>query len=164
MKITDKHPKKLNDPIIGNPAMHGKRWKIDYVYGPHTSYGKLSKRQVDEFAVNNMDTWVDTKHNDVDIGYNEFYEDLKPVNKLTGGVGDATAGNNIVGKIGNTLDGNVEGFSDENSIIKNKNLKQMNTDDFTVDLDIEEPALDEGKNSPTNKKLWSRALAAARSK
>jgi len=247
MKITGKHPKKLNDPIIGNPAMHGKRWKIDYAYGPHTSYGKLSKRQVDEFAVNNMDTWIDTKHNDVDIGYNEFYEDLKPDNKLTGGVGDATAshnvdpvelslgqsvemehtinpdiateialdhlsedpkyytklrkaglakeldlvssssgfgdpdhpinnkkrlgsditctaGNNIVGKIGNTPDGHVEGFSDKTAIIKNKNLKQMNTDDFTVDLDIEEPALDEGKNSPTNKKLWSRALAAARSK
>lgn len=247
MKITGKHPKKLNDPIIGNPAMHGKRWKIDYAYGPHTSYGKLSKRQVDEFAVNNMDTWIDTNHNDVDIGYNEFYEDLKPDNKLTGGVGDATAshnvdpvelslgqsvemehtinpdiateialdhlsedpkyytklrkaglakeldlvssssgfgdpdhpinnkkrlgsditctaGNNIVGKIGNTPDGHVEGFSDKTAIIKNKNLKQMNTDDFTVDLDIEEPALDEGKNSPTNKKLWSRALAAARSK
>ena len=244
MKITGKHPTKLNDPIIKHPAMHGKRWAIDYAYGPHTSFGKLSKRQVDEFAVNNMDTWTDTKHNDVDIGYNEFYEDLKPANKLTGGVGDATAphsvdpvelslgqtvemehttdpdiateialdhlsedpayytklrkaglakeldqvstssgfgdpdhpindkkrlgsditctaGNNVVGKIGNTPDGHIEGFSDKTSII-NKNT--MNTDDYTVDVDIEEPSLEEGKNSPTNKALWSRALAAARSK
>ena len=222
MKITGKHPTKINDPIIKHPAMHGHRWAIDYAYGPHASFGKLSKSQIDEFGVDNMDTWTDTKHNDVDIGYNEFYEDLKPANKLTGGVGDTTAphsvdpvelslgqtiemehttdpdiateialdhlsedpkyytklrkaglareldivnassgfgdpdhpindkkrlgsditctaGNNIVGKIGNTPDGHIEGFSDKTSII-DKNLDKINNmDDFTVDIDIEEP-------------------------
>ena len=241
MKITGKHPNKLNDPIIKHPAMHGRRWQIDPTAEPHTSFDKLSKHQVDEFAVNNMDTWTDTKHNDVDIGYNEFYEEL------TGGVGDATAphdvdpielalgqtvemehttdpniateialdhlsedpkyytklkkaglakeldqigtstgfgdpdhpinhekrvgsnktaiaGNNIAGKIGNTPDDHVSGVNDKISI-DNKNLNQMNnTDDFTVDVNIEEPSLEEGKNSPTNKDLWARALAAARRK
>lgn len=242
MKITGKHPTKLNDPIIKHPAMHGKRWAIDYEYGPHTSFKKISKKQIDEFGVDNMDTYTNTKHNDVDIGYSEFYEDLNPSNKLTGGVGDATAphnvdpaelsmgqtvemehttdpdiateialdhlsedpkyytklrkaglakeldqvstssgfgdpdhpindkkrlgsdmtctaGNNIIGKIGNTPDGHIEGFDDTAIIPKN-----TNTNNYTVDVDIQEPALDEGKNSPTNKKLWARALAAARSK
>jgi len=76
MKIIGKHPKKINDPILDHPAMHGKHWSIDYGYGPHTSYKKLFKRQIDEFAVDSMDTWVDTKHNDVDIGYREFYDNL----------------------------------------------------------------------------------------
>lgn len=242
MKITGKHPTKLNDPILKHPAMHGRRWQIDPASEPHTSFKKLSKHQVDEFSVNNMDTYTDTKHNDVDIGYNEFYEDLKPANKLTGGVGDATAphnvdpaelsmgqtvemehttdpdiateialdhlsedphyytklrkaglareldqvstssgfgdpdhpindkkrlgtqmtctaGNNIIGKIGNTPDGHIEGYSDNTSILP----KTMNNDDYTVDVDINEPSLEEDRCTTIAKrkyKKWPSAYAS----
>lgn len=100
MKVLGTHPKTLNDPIIGHPSMKGKRWQIDYSYEPHSSYKKIlhppkKDPELTEFGVDNMDTWTDTRHNDVDIGYNEFYEELKPSNKLTGGVGDATASHNV---------------------------------------------------------------------
>jgi len=240
MKITGKHPTKLNDPIIKHSAMHGRRWQIDTSTEPHTSFGKLSKRQVDEFAVNNMDTWTNTKHNDVDIGYSEFYEEL------TGGVGDATAthdvdpielslgqtvemehttdpniateialdhlsedpkyytklkkaglakeldqigsstgfgdpdhtinhekrigtstsviaGNNIVGKIENTPNGYVNGVNDKTST-NSKQLSQMsNNNDFTVDLDIEDPSLEEDRCTDIAKrkyKKWPSAYAS----
>ena len=241
MKITGKHPNKLNDPIIKHPAMHGRRWQIDPTAEPHTSFDKLSKHQVDEFAVNNMDTWTDTKHNDVDIGYNEFYEEL------TGGVGDATAphdvdpielalgqtvemehttdpniateialdhlsedpkyytklkkaglakeldqigtstgfgdpehpinhekrvgsnktaiaGNNIAGKIGNTPDDHVNKVNNKISI-DDKNINQMNNkaDDFTVDVNIEEPSLEEDRCTDIAKrkyKKWPSAYAS----
>ena len=228
----------MNDPIIKNPAMRGRRWSIDYAYGPHTSYDKLSKHQVDEFAVNNMDTHTD---NDVDIDYNEFYEHLKST-KLSGGVGDATAssnvdpielsmgqtiemehtsdpniateialdhlsedpkyytklrkaglakeldqigastgfgdvdhtvndktkigsnntftaGNNILGKIGNTPDGNIEGYSDKTAIIS----KNSNSNDYTVDVDIQEPSLEEDRCTDIAKrkyKKWPSAYAS----
>jgi hypothetical protein len=242
MKITGKHPKTLNDPILKHPAMKKRRWQIDPAAEPHTSFKKLNKPQVDEFSVNNMDTWTDTKHNDVDIGYNEFYEDLKPIAELKGGVGDATAqhdvdpielslgqtiemehtndpniateialdhlsedpqyytklrkaglareldqigsstgfgdpdhpinnkkrtgtditstaGNNIIGKIGNTPDGHVEKFGDETSIIS----KNGNIDDYTVDVDIQEPSLDEDRCTDIAKrkyKKWPSAYAS----
>ena len=76
-------------------------------------------------------------------------------------------GNNIVGSIGNTPDGHVDGKKDSKPII-NK----------TVDIDVEEPTFDDlaeavlsekkkggkRKPKPTNPSLWSRAKAAARSK
>ena len=125
MKVLGKHPEKLNDPIIGHPAMKGRRWQIDYAYGPHTSYGKILHKPKDEpmkeFARDSNDTYTDTRHNDVDIGYNEFYDELDP-------------------------------------------YKNTNQPDYTVDVDVEEPPIDESKNTPTNKKLWSRAKSLARKK
>jgi hypothetical protein len=225
----------MNDPIIKNPAMQGRRWSIDYAHGPHTSYGKLSKRQVDEFSTNNMDTRTDINNNDVDITYNEFYEEL------TGGVGDSTdshdvdpielawgqfiemehtkdpnvateialdhlsedpkyysklkkaglakeldqlgtstgfgdpdhpinnekrvgsntatvsgvAGHNIAGKIGNTPNDSVNRVNDKTSA-DNKNLNQMNNNDFTVDVNVEEPALDEDRCTDIAKRKYEK--------
>jgi hypothetical protein len=34
---------KLNDPIIGHPAMHGRRWMIDYGYGSGKSFEKFQQ-------------------------------------------------------------------------------------------------------------------------
>ena len=227
MKITGKHSTKLNDPIIQHPAMHGsKRWAIDYAYGPHTSFKKLSKKQIDEFGVDNMDTYTNTKHNDVDIGYSEFYEDLNPYNKLTGGVGDATAPHNIdpvelsmgqAVEMEHTTDHNIAteialdhlkedpkyytklkaaglakeldqlssstGFGDPNHTINHeKRVGIPNSDnfggnigntpnshidtksnDYTVDVDINEPALDEDRCTDIAKrkyKKWPSAYAS----
>ena len=74
MKITGKHPTKLNDPIIKNPVMKNRRWTIN----PNVK-------------TDDMNEFIDTKNNDWDIGYNEFYKDLEEDNQLKGGVGDATA-------------------------------------------------------------------------
>jgi hypothetical protein len=87
MKITGKHPEKINDPIINHPSMKNRRWKIDFANEPHTSFSKLIKKQIDEYL-------SELKYNDWDIGYDEFYEDLKE-NKLVGGVGDATAPSDV---------------------------------------------------------------------
>jgi hypothetical protein len=71
-----------------------------------------------------------------------------------------TAGNNIVGTIGKTPNGSIEGRRNHQPII-----------DKTVEIDIEEPTLNEAKTKkkkkgakPTNSKLWSRAKSLARSK
>lgn len=77
-----------------------------------------------------------------------------------------TAGNNIVGTIGNTPNGQVTGRRSEPIV------------DKSVEIDIQEPVYDDlrdaiiserkkkkkKKPSPTNPSLWSRAKAAARSK
>jgi hypothetical protein len=34
---------KLHDPIIGNPAMHGRRWMIDFGYDSGKSFDKFQK-------------------------------------------------------------------------------------------------------------------------
>ena len=34
---------KLHDPIIGNPAMHGRRWMIDFCYGSGKSFDKFQQ-------------------------------------------------------------------------------------------------------------------------
>lgn len=34
---------RLHDPIIGDPAMHGNRWTIDYGYGSGKSYDKFNQ-------------------------------------------------------------------------------------------------------------------------
>jgi hypothetical protein len=75
-----------------------------------------------------------------------------------------TPGNNIVGKIGTTPQGQVK---DSEPVGPSKNV--------SVELDIDEPQLNEyiqifrehllsEKNVPTNKKLWARAKAAAKRK
>jgi len=99
MKIEPTHPAKMNDPLLKNKAMlskngNRKRWTINYDYRQHGSFDQLNKHQIDEFT-GEPETWSDTKHNNWDIGYNEFYEDLQPANKLTGGVGDATAPHDV---------------------------------------------------------------------
>jgi len=99
MKIEPTHPAKMNDPLLKSKAMlskngNRKRWTINYDYRQHGSFDQLNKRQIDEFT-GEPETWSDTKHNNWDIGYNEFYEDLQPANKLTGGVGDATAPHDV---------------------------------------------------------------------
>ena len=81
-----------------------------------------------------------------------------------------TPGNNIVGSMGNTPNGQIQGK--DNSPIVNKNVG--------IDIDIEEPvysSLEEAilaekkrkkkkkrKPKPTNPSLWARAKAAARAK
>jgi len=34
---------KLHDPIIGDPAMHGNRWTIDYGYDNSKSFDKFNQ-------------------------------------------------------------------------------------------------------------------------
>lgn len=231
MKITSKHP-----------AMKHRRWQIDPTAEPQTSFKKLSKKQIDEFGVDNMDTYTNTNHNDVDISYREFYEELnntnelydhpiettashhvdsvefsmgqsiemehtndphvaakialdhlkedpkyysklkaaglaKELEQLTGstGFGDPnhsinskkrvgtdtapTTGNNIVGKIGNTPVDHIEGFDGDITVIP----KNTNTNDYTVDVDINEPALDEDRCTRIAKqkyKKWPSAYAS----
>lgn len=94
-----------NDPLIGDPRMKGRRWQIDPYYDDHEAFSKIQKpikkqkpmpdnkfKRIDEF-----DKWTDTKHNDWDVSYREFYEDIigEQVNALTGGVGDTTAPSNV---------------------------------------------------------------------
>ena len=85
-----------------------------------------------------------------------------PINdkKRLGSNVTCTAGNNIVGTIGKTPDGSIEGRKNVDPIV-NK----------TVEIDIEDPTLNEAKTKkkkkgakPTNSKLWSRAKSLARSK
>lgn len=129
MKVLGKHPEKLNDPIIGHPAMKGRRWQIDPAYGPHTSYKKILHTPKDEsmkeFARDSNDTWTDTRHNDVDIGYTDFYDELDP-------------------------------YNDPN---------QQNKSDYTVDVDVEEPSIDEKNDRCTRiakrkYKKWPSAYAS----
>jgi hypothetical protein len=94
-----------NDPLIGDPRMKGRRWQIDPYYDDHKAFSKIQKpikkqkpmpdnkfKRIDEF-----DKWIDTEHNDWDVSYREFYEDVigEQVNTLTGGVGDTTAPSNV---------------------------------------------------------------------
>ena len=94
-----------NDPLIGDPRMKGRRWQIDPYYDDHKAFSKIQKpikkqkpmpdnkfKRIDEF-----DKWIDTEHNDWDVSYREFYEDIiaEEVNTLTGGVGDTTAPSNV---------------------------------------------------------------------
>ena len=94
-----------NDPLIGDPRMKGRRWQIDPYYDDHKAFSKMQKpikkqkpmpdnkfKRIDEF-----DKWIDTEHNDWDVSYREFYEDIiaEQVNTLTGGVGDTTAPSNV---------------------------------------------------------------------
>ena len=94
-----------NDPLIGDPRMKGRRWQIDPYYDDHKAFSKIQKpikkqkpmpdnkfKRIDEF-----DKWIDTEHNDWDVSYREFYEDIiaEEVNALTGGVGDTTAPSNV---------------------------------------------------------------------
>jgi hypothetical protein len=94
-----------NDPLIGDPRMKGRRWQIDPYYDDHKAFSKIQKpikkqkpmpdnkfKRIDEF-----DKWIDTEHNDWDVSYREFYEDIiaEQVNTLTGGVGDTTAPSNV---------------------------------------------------------------------
>ena len=94
-----------NDPLIGDPRMKGRRWQIDPYYDDHKAFSKMQKpikkqkpmpdnkfKRIDEF-----DKWIDTEHNDWDVSYREFYEDIigEQVNALTGGVGDTTAPSNV---------------------------------------------------------------------
>ena len=94
-----------NDPLIGDPRMKGRRWQIDPYYDDHKAFSKIQKpikkqkpmpdnkfKRIDEF-----DKWIDTEHNDWDVSYREFYEDIigEQVNALTGGVGDTTAPSNV---------------------------------------------------------------------
>ena len=178
----------------------------------------------EEVAIDTLSPSTDMKHNDVDIGYAEFYEDLNPPNTLTGGVGDTTGksevdpielsmgqtvemehttdpsiaaeialdhlsedphyytklrksglaseldmlnsssgfgdpdhpindkkrlgsdvtctpGNNVVGKIGNTPNGDVEGVAGYSPIV-DKSTQATNANDYTVDIEIEEPAVE----------------------
>lgn len=90
-----------NDPLIGDPRMKGRRWQIDPYYDDHKAFSKIQKpikkqkpMPDNKFKkINEFDKWTDTKHNDWDVSYREFYEDIigEQVNALTGGVGDATA-------------------------------------------------------------------------
>ena len=68
-----------------------------------------------------------------------------------------TPGDNIQGTIGNTPDGHIEGYDQDQPII-NKNQQNK-----TVDVDINEP-ITETKARPLNIKLWKRAKALAEKK
>jgi len=66
---------RLNDPIIGHPAMKGRRWMIDYGYDSGKTFKKLK---------------------DESMEYKDFFSEFetetdKPSNELKGGVGDSTA-------------------------------------------------------------------------
>lgn len=89
MKNDSQKPKKEpNDPLIGDPRMKGRRWMID----PYWDDGKTFKKIAKMKKLNEFDKWTDTEHNDWDVSYREFYDHLtEEVNTLTGGVGDATA-------------------------------------------------------------------------
>jgi hypothetical protein len=91
-----------------------------------------------------------------------FGDPEHPINdkKRLGSNVTCTAGNNIVGTIGKTPDGSIEGRKNVAPIV-NK----------TVEIDIEDPILTEAKKKKkkkgakaTNSKLWSRAKTLARSK
>ncbi len=94
-----------NDPLIGDPRMKGRRWQIDPYYDDHEAFSKIQKpikkqkpMPDNKFKkINEFDKWTDTKHNDWDVSYREFYEDIigEQVNSLTGGVGDTTAPSNV---------------------------------------------------------------------
>jgi hypothetical protein len=245
-----------NDPLIGDPRMKGRRWQIDPYYDDHKTFSKIQKpikkqkpMPNNKFKyINEFDKWTDTEHNDWDVSYREFYEDIleEQVGTLTGGVGDATAtsdvdpvelslgqtvemehttdpniateialdhlsedpqyytklrkaglakeldqvnttsgfgdpehpindkkrlgtnvtctaGNNIIGTIGNTPNGSIDGRKNVAPIV-----------DKTVEIDITEPTYQELNEvrkkkkkrgaKPTNPKLWSRAKSMARSK
>jgi hypothetical protein len=83
------HPEKLNDPIIGHPAMKGRRWTIDYGYEPHSSYAKLQKHLKEFIMSQEKDKW--------DIDYKDFYSDLNEANI-------ATTDNNLIGGVGDSTD------------------------------------------------------------
>lgn len=66
---------RLNDPIIGHPAMKGRRWMIDYGYDSGNTFKKLKGESME---------------------YKDFFKEFENEpseqnNKLKGGVGDATA-------------------------------------------------------------------------
>jgi len=92
-----------------------------------------------------------------------FGDPEHPINdkKRLGSDVTCTAGNNIVGTIGKTPDGSIEGRKNVDPIV-NK----------TIEIDIEDATLNEAKTKkkkkkgakPTNSKLWSRAKTLARSK
>jgi hypothetical protein len=94
-----------NDPLIGDPRMKGRRWQIDPYYDDHETFSKIQKPMKKQKPmpdnkfkrINEFDKWIDTKHNDWDVSYREFYEDVigEQVNTLTGGVGDTTAPSNV---------------------------------------------------------------------
>ena len=94
-----------NDPLIGDPRMKGRRWQIDPYYDDHKTFNKIKKpikkqkpMPDNKFKyINEFDKWIDTEHNDWDVSYREFYEDIleEQVGTLTGGVGDATAPSNV---------------------------------------------------------------------
>ena len=69
---------RLNDPIIGHPAMKGRRWMIDYGY----ESGKTFKKLKDESM----------EYKDY---FSEFETDDTSSNKLQGGVGDATSPSDV---------------------------------------------------------------------
>jgi hypothetical protein len=90
-----------------------------------------------------------------------FGDSEHPINdkKRLGSNITCTAGNNIVGNIGKTPDGSIEGRKNVPPII-----------DKTVEIDIEEPTLNEAKTKkkkkkgakPTNPALWSSCKSWAR--
>lgn len=94
-----------NDPLIGDPRMKGRRWQIDPYYDDHKTFSKITKPMKKQKPmpnnkfkrINEFDKWIDTEHNDWDVSYREFYEDIlnEQVNTLTGGVGDATAQSDV---------------------------------------------------------------------
>lgn len=70
---------RLNDPIIGHPAMKGRRWMIDYGYDSGKTFKKLK---------------------DESMEYKDFFSEFetetdKPSNELKGGVGDSTAPSDV---------------------------------------------------------------------
>ena len=69
---------RLNDPIIGHPAMKGRRWMIDYGYDSGKTFKKLKDESME--------------YKDY---FSEFETDDTSSNKLQGGVGDATASSDV---------------------------------------------------------------------
>lgn len=69
---------RLNDPIIGHPAMKGRRWMIDYGYDSGKTFKKLKDESME--------------YKDY---FSEFETDDTSSNKLQGGVGDATGPSDV---------------------------------------------------------------------
>lgn len=71
-----------------------------------------------------------------------------------------TPGDNIKGTIGNTPDGSIEGYKNDQPIItKNQSTSGNNP----IDIDINEP-ITETRTLPLNRKLWKRAKSLAEKK
>lgn len=144
---------KLNDPIIGHPAMKGRRWMIDYGYDSGKSYDKLNMK------------------------YKNFYSDLYEKNYIKGGKGDSITPSDVNSnqlKMGIKVE--MEHTNDIN-IAKEIALDHLKEDPeyysklvksgLADELEIENlNSINEKKKklTPTNSNLWSRAKSMAKQK
>ena len=109
---------KPNDPIIGHPAMKGRRWTIDYGYDSHKTFSKLKDSLKEYEEIENGDDWNISSKSKGDLDYltpkstmkyRDFFDQgdewtanlqqkTKKINeeiRLAGGIGDATAKSDV---------------------------------------------------------------------